>query len=171
MEAKPFPRLLWEKLPWLVVFAVGFGYDQWTKRWIIANFQERQIQPVTDWFNLTRLHNEGAAFSFLANAGGWQKHFFITLALVVSAVVAIWLWRLPTRNHKLLSGGLALILSGALGNAIDRLLYGHVVDFLDVYYQTYHWPAFNVADSCIFVGAFLVILDVFVNGDRDADSQ
>ena len=155
------------KLPWLIIFGVAFGFDQWTKRWVIANFEWRQIRPITEWFNLTRLHNEGAAFSFLANAGGWQKYFFLTLALAVSAFVAVWLWRLPNKDHKLLSGGLAFILSGALGNAIDRLLYGHVVDFLDVYYKTWHWPAFNVADSCIFIGAALVIIDMFVNGERD----
>lgn len=159
------------KLPWLVLFGAGFGVDQWTKRWVIEHFQLYQIKPVTSWFNLTRMHNEGAAFSFLADAGGWQKHFFIVLALVVSAIVAVWLWRLPDRNHKLLSGGLALILSGALGNAIDRFLYGHVIDFLDVYYQSWHWPAFNVADSCIFAGAALVILDAFINGDRDSSDS
>ena len=154
------------KLPWLIIFGAALGFDQWTKRWIVANFEERQIRPVVESFNLTRLHNEGAAFSFLADAGGWQKHFFVILALVVSAFVAVWLWRLPNKDHKLLSGGLAFILSGALGNAIDRLLYGHVVDFLDVYYKTWHWPAFNVADSCIFIGAALVIIDMFVNGER-----
>jgi len=155
------------KLPWLIIFGVALGFDQWTKRWIITNFKEHQIRPVVEWFNLTRLHNEGAAFSFLADAGGWQKYFFVTLALAVSAFVAVWLWRLPNKDHKLLSGGLAFIVSGALGNAIDRLLYGHVVDFLDVYYNTWHWPAFNVADSCIFIGAALVIIDMFVNGERD----
>ncbi len=159
------------KLPWLALFGVALGLDQWSKRWIVANFEWRQIEPITAWFNLTRLHNEGAAFSFLADAGGWQKHFFIVLALTVSAVVAVWLWRLPNKDHKLLSGGLALILSGALGNVIDRLLYGHVVDFLDVYYKTFHWPAFNVADSCIFIGAVLVILDMFVNGERDTTGE
>jgi signal peptidase II len=155
------------KLPWLLLFGAAFGLDQWTKRWIIANFKYGQIRPVMDSFNLTRLHNEGAAFSFLADAGGWQKHFFVGLALAVSAFVAVWLWRLPGKDHKLLSAGLAFILSGALGNAVDRLLYGHVIDFLDVYYKTWHWPAFNVADSCIFIGAALVILDMFVNGERE----
>lgn len=156
------------KLPWLALFGLGLGADQWTKRWIVDRFQEYQIQPVTGWFNLTRMHNEGAAFSFLADAGGWQKPFFITLASVVSLVVAVWLWRLPAKGHKLLSAGLALILSGAIGNVIDRIAYGHVIDFLDVYYQDWHWPAFNVADSCIFVGAALVILDAIANGDRDS---
>ena len=159
-------RLL-AKWPWLTLFALVLGLDQWTKRWIIANFEYAQIRPVFDSFNLTRLHNEGAAFSFLADAGGWQKHFFVGLALTVSVFVAVWLWRLPNKDHKLLSGGLAFILGGALGNAVDRLLYGHVIDFLDVYYKTWHWPAFNVADSCIFIGAALVILDMFVNGERN----
>ena len=155
------------KLPWLALFGIAFGLDQWTKRWVIANFQYREIQPVVEGFNLTRLHNEGAAFSFLADAGGWQKHFFVGLALAVSTFVAVWLWRLPGKDHKLLSAGLAFILGGALGNAVDRLLYGHVIDFLDVYYKTWHWPAFNVADSCIFIGAALIILDMFVNGERE----
>ncbi|MEM7084061.1 MAG: signal peptidase II [Pseudomonadota bacterium] len=164
-------RLL-AKLPWITLFAAVLGFDQWTKRWIIAHFQYAQIEPVFTGFNLTRLHNEGAAFSFLANAGGWQKYFFTTLALVVSAVVIVWFWRLPRRDHKLLSAGLMSIAAGALGNAIDRMLYGHVIDFIDVYYKTWHWPAFNVADSFIFIGAALVIIDMFVNGERtDARDQ
>lgn len=159
------------KMPWLALFGIALVADQWSKRWIIANFEYGQIEPIFTSFNLTRLHNEGAAFSFLADAGGWQKNFFVGLALVVSAFVAVWLWRLPSKDHKLLSAGLAFILGGALGNAIDRILYGHVIDFLDVYYKTWHWPAFNVADSCIFIGAALVIVDMFVNGERDVAGE
>ena len=153
--------------PWFIVTALVVIADQWTKRWIIDNFKYGQQQPVTEFFNLTRLHNEGAAFSFLADAGGWQKGFFITLGLAVSAFIAIWMMRLHQGGSRLLAAGLGFILGGALGNVYDRIAYGHVIDFLDFYYQSFHWPAFNVADSSIFIGAVLVIVDSFVNKSTD----
>lgn len=162
-------QYLLNKSPWLLLFGSTLALDQWTKRWIVANYEYGQIEPILSFFNLTRLHNTGAAFSFLANAGGWQKPFFITLGIVVSTFILVWLMRLPLRDHKLLSGGLALIASGAIGNVIDRISYGYVVDFLDVFYKTHHWPAFNVADSVIFSGVILVALDAFINGERDQE--
>ncbi|NNF17089.1 MAG: lipoprotein signal peptidase [Gammaproteobacteria bacterium] len=162
MTATP-SKTSWRLSPWFLLSGLVLGLDQWTKQWIIDNFEYGRYQAVFPHFNLTRLHNEGAAFSFLADAGGWQKTFFIVLGFAVSAVITIWIMRLEKGRNKLLGAGLALILGGALGNVIDRLLYGHVIDFLDFYYGTFHWPAFNVADSCIFLGAVAVILDSFVN--------
>ncbi|HBK83585.1 MAG TPA: signal peptidase II, partial [Flavobacterium sp.] len=114
---------------------------------VIANtMQLYQSIPVMPFFNLTYVHNTGAAFSFLSQAGGWQRWFFALLAIVVSGVLVVWMTRL--KNHEnLLAAALALILGGAIGNLIDRLAYGYVIDFLDVYYEAKHWPAFNIADS------------------------
>jgi signal peptidase II len=115
---------------------------------------------VMPYFNLTMAHNHGAAFSFLAQAGGWQRWFFIVLASVISIVLLVWLAKLKP-HAKLEAIALSLILGGAIGNVIDRIHYGYVIDFLDVYIGTSHWPAFNVADSAICVGAVLLIIDSF----------
>ncbi len=122
---------------------------------------------VLPYFNLTYVHNTGAAFSFLSDAGGWQRWFFAVLALLVSCALAIWITRLK-QNEILLAVALSMILGGAIGNLIDRVLYGYVIDFLDVYYQTWHWPAFNVADSAITLGVGLLLLESFGIG-RAAD--
>lgn len=106
------------------------------------------------------MHNKGAAFSFLSEAGGWQRWFFAGLALVISMVIAVWLSRLK-RHETLMAVALSLVLGGAIGNLIDRLAYGYVIDFLDVYYQTWHWPAFNVADSAITLGVMLMLAESF----------
>ena len=106
------------------------------------------------------MHNTGAAFSFLSDAGGWQRWFFAVLAAIVSIVIALWMARL--KKHEMMLGiALALILGGAIGNLIDRIAYGYVIDFLDVYYQSWHWPVFNVADSAITLGVILLILESF----------
>ncbi len=136
--------------------------DQISKHAILARFQLGERLPVIDgFFDLTLLYNPGAAFSFLADAGGWQKYFFLGLAVVVCA----WLARALVRQEFARPGrwGAALIIGGAIGNVVDRLLHGHVVDFLLFYYQTWHYPAFNLADSCICVGAGLLVWDSFVN--------
>jgi len=114
---------------------------------------------VIPYFNLTMAHNTGAAFSFLAGAGGWQRWFFIGLATAISIGLFIWLNKLA--KTKLEATSISLILGGAIGNVIDRIYFGYVIDFLDVYYGTYHWPAFNIADSAIVVGAALLIIDSF----------
>jgi len=114
--------------------------------------------PLTPWFDLTLHHNSGAAFSFLSSAGGWQRWLFTILALLVSAALLQWLRRLPSARW-LLALALALILGGALGNLIDRLLLGYVIDFISVHYRDWYFPTFNIADSAISVGAALVILD------------
>ncbi|MGM0563214.1 MAG: signal peptidase II [Pseudomonadota bacterium] len=116
----------------------------------------REVVPVTPFFNLTLAYNPGAAFSFLADGGGWQRWFFSALALVISVILAVWLWRLK-EEERVMAWPLSLIIGGAVGNLIDRLAYGHVIDFLDFYYGGYHWPAFNLADSAIVCGAGLMI--------------
>ncbi len=137
--------------------------DQLSKGWITAHFQYGEVLPLIDFLNLTLVYNTGAAFSFLSDAGGWQRWFFAILASGVSVVLVIWLAKLSDRQ-KLLSLSLALILGGAVGNLWDRMAYGHVIDFIDVYYGSYHWPAFNVADSAITVGAILLVIENFIPG-------
>jgi len=147
---------------WSWITALVIFLDQLTK--ILADTQLQYHRPVEimPMFNLTLMYNEGAAFSFLANAGGWQRWFFLILTSLVSIFLYSWLRKLKT--HQVLQySALALILGGAIGNLIDRAIYGHVIDFLDVYYQQHHWPAFNIADSAIFVGAALLIYDTIKN--------
>lgn len=141
---------------WLLLAAVIIVVDQVTKQWVLENFRLHEMRPVTGFFNLVLVYNSGAAFSFLAGAGGWQKWFFVSLALGIS----VWLVRL-LRQHageRLLPLAVSLILAGALGNMIDRLRFDAVVDFLDFHLAGYHWPAFNVADSAISVGVALMLL-------------
>ncbi len=146
-------------LRWLGVSAVVIALDQLTKSWVTSAFQLGDSVTVTSFFNLVLAYNTGAAFSFLAGAGGWQRVFFITIA-VIASVVIVYLLRKP-RNHTLLNVALALILGGAIGNVIDRIRLGHVVDFIQVHAAGYYWPAFNVADSAITIGAALLIWDSF----------
>lgn len=131
--------------------------DQFTKVLIVNTYQLGEGFSVTSFFNIVRVHNEGAAFSFLANAGGWQRWFFTALG-VIAAGVMVWMLK-QHPSQKLFGFGMACILGGAVGNVIDRVLYGYVVDFLDVHYAGIHFPAFNIADSGISVGAALLILD------------
>ena len=109
-------------------------------------------------FNWTLMHNTGAAFSFLAEAGGWQRWFFAVIAIVVSIVIVVWIKRLR-QDEKWQAIALALILGGAIGNVIDRILLGYVVDFIDIYYKQWSWPAFNIADSAIFIGVAMIIIE------------
>ena len=140
---------------WLALSAVVIALDQLTKQWVSQSLAFGEAIPVMPSFNLVLAHNTGAAFSFLAGAGGWQRGFFSVIAVVAAAVIV----HLLRKHHeeKIFSLALALILGGALGNLIDRILLGHVVDFLDFYVQGYHWPAFNVADMAITGGAGLLI--------------
>jgi len=134
--------------------------DQASKLVIASSMQLYQSIPITSFFKLTYVRNTGAAFSFLSDAGGWQRWFFAVLAILISIIIAVWLTRLK-KQETLLAVALSLILGGAMGNLIDRLAYGYVIDFLDVYYQTWHWPAFNVADSAITLGVMLMLLESF----------
>ena len=147
---------------WAWITALVIILDQITK--ILADNQLQYHVPVEvmPMFNLTLMYNKGAAFSFLASAGGWQRWFFLTLTSVVSIFLFIWIRKLKT-HQTFQYIALALILGGAIGNLIDRAVYGHVIDFLDVYYQQSHWPAFNIADSAIFIGAVLLIIDIIKN--------
>ncbi|MFM7066044.1 MAG: signal peptidase II [Gammaproteobacteria bacterium] len=141
--------------------------DQATKLWIVAAFQLYERLPVLPFMELTRLHNTGAAFSFLAGAGGWQRWFFTALAVVVSIGITLWLRQLQPRQQPLLAVGLASIMGGAIGNVIDRLLHGHVIDFLHFHWGERWWfPAFNVADIAITTGAGLIILDALLESRR-----
>ena len=153
---------------WLWLTLAVILLDQWTKWLITRNFFEYQSVAVLPVFDLVRLHNEGAAFSFLSDASGWQRWMFTALAIGVSAGLLVWLRRLPPRGQSLLAAALALIMGGALGNVIDRILLGHVIDFIHVHYQQWYFPAFNVADSSITVGAMLLILDSVLSGRRAA---
>lgn len=117
-----------------------------------------QSIPIMPYFNLTYLHNNGAAFSFLDSAGGWQRWLFTGLAIVMSSIITIWIIKLQ-KHETWMALALSLVLGGALGNLIDRIAYGYVIDFLDFYYQSWHWPAFNVADSAICVGVALMLLE------------
>jgi len=142
---------------WLALALVLVIADQFTKVLVLGSFQLGEGKVVTSFFNLVRVHNAGAAFSFLADASGWQRWFFTGLG-VVAAVLIVWM----LKNHpgqSLFCFAIACILGGAIGNVIDRVLYGYVVDFLDFHWAGMHFPAFNVADSAISVGAFCVVLD------------
>ena len=147
-------------MKWLWVSGVVLLADQCTK--LLADAMLTLYQPVAvmPYLAMRKAYNSGAAFSFLADESGWQRWFFIVLALIVITVLVVWLRRLPVAEVRARLA-LALILGGAAGNVIDRLVYGHVIDFIDVYYESWHWPAFNVADSAIFAGACLLLLDAF----------
>lgn len=146
---------------WLWLTAVVVILDQITKQWADRALEYfRPVAVIDGFFNFTLLYNKGAAFSFLSDAGGWQRWFFTALSAVISVVIFFWLRKLPAEK-RLLAAGLALILGGAIGNLIDRSLFGHVIDFIDVYYGNYHWPAFNIADSAITLGAACLLVDMF----------
>lgn len=146
---------------WLPLTAVLIILDQWSKAWIESRYFLGEYTPIFVWLDLTRLHNPGAAFSFLADAGGWQRWFFSVFALIVSGVLVIWLRRLHQHNERLLVVALACILGGAIGNVIDRLQHGYVVDFIHLHWGAAYFPAFNVADMAISVGAILILIDAF----------
>jgi signal peptidase II len=152
---------------WLWISVIVVLLDQVTKAVItrrLEEFDEIVLLPV---FSIVRLHNEGAAFSMLSDASGWQRWFFTILAIAVSIGILIWLRRLPARGQGLLAAGLAFVLGGALGNVIDRVLWGHVIDFIRVHYAGWSFPAFNVADTAITIGAALIILDNLLEWRRD----
>jgi signal peptidase II len=140
--------------------------DQATKFWIEAVFEEYEVKVVWPVFNLTLVYNPGAAFSFLSDAGGWQRWFFIGLAVVISLVLTAWLRRLQP-DERLTAFGLALVIGGAVGNLIDRVRLGKVVDFLQWHWQEWYWPSFNIADSAITVGVALLLLDAVLTGRRE----
>ena len=144
-------------LPWLGLAFLIVLVDQFTKLLVINQFALGDSQRVFSFFNLVRVHNSGAAFSFLAGAGGWQRWFFTGIAMV-AVVLIVWMLR-SHAGQRLFAFALANILGGAIGNVLDRLIHGYVVDFLDFHSRGWHFPAFNVADSAISIGAVCLILD------------
>ena len=144
-------------LKWLGLSLLAVILDQVSKLAVDGTMQLYESIQIMPFFRLTYVRNTGAAFSFLSDAGGWQRWFFAGLAIVISLVIAVWLTRLK-QHETLLAVALSLVLGGAVGHLIDRLSYGYVIDFLDVYYNTWHWPAFNIADSAITLGVILMLL-------------
>ena len=154
-------RRIW---PWLAWSLAIIAIDQLTKQWILGAYQLGDWTPITGFFNIVRAHNTGAAFSFLAGAGGWQRWLFVGIGVAATLLIV---WQL--RKHpgqKLFCFSLASILGGAIGNVVDRLQHGYVVDFLDFYWGRSHFPAFNAADIAISVGAALLILDEVLRARR-----
>ncbi len=146
------------RLWWLMLLVLVA--DQISKQVVIANMQWFDSIELLPFFNFTYVRNYGAAFSFLSDAGGWQRWFFTFIAVAISCVLAVWLAR-NSRAQLKLNLALSLVLAGAIGNLIDRSIYGYVIDFLHLYYQNWHYPAFNIADSAICLGAALLIWDSF----------
>lgn len=149
---------------WSVLAALIFGLDQYTKYWIQHRMIYGDVEPVTGFFNLVVAYNTGAAFSFLADAGGWQRIFFSAFAFLAVFIISLMIAR--RSSQKFLCFGLTLVLAGALGNVYDRIFLGHVVDFLDFHWAGYHWPAFNVADIAICVGAAIIVLIEFLSPQK-----
>jgi len=159
-------------IAWLVVAMVIVIADQATKWAIVEWVPLYDRVPINGFINLTHQKNTGAAFSFLANAGGWQRWFFVVLASAVSVVIAVWIWRIRKESQVILSMGLAFVLGGAVGNLIDRIRLGHVTDFVQVWFGSWAFPSFNVADAAISVGAALLIIDaLFFSGKQTSPAE
>ena len=162
MAAKPTSNAL----IWLLLSAIVIVLDQWSKAWVLASLPEYTAIPVIDGFwNWYRTYNTGAAFSFLADAGGWQTVFFTALALAISGLLGWWLWRTPRGDWRQ-ALPYALVIGGALGNVIDRLIHGHVIDFIQWHWRGHYWPAFNIADAAIVGGAIGIAVFGLLDGKR-----
>jgi len=153
--------LIWLWLSFLIILL-----DQATKLWANAILNFNEPVSVLPFLNFRLLYNPGAAWSLLADAGGWQRWFLSSLTIVISGFLLFWLFAIKRQQYWIASA-LALILGGALGNLIDRLMYGYVIDFIDFYYKTWHWPAFNIADSAISIGAIMLIIDALFFSKQD----
>lgn len=167
MALKPWRETGWRFL-WLTLLVLVL--DQFTKWIASSSLNLYETVPIMPFFNFTLAHNEGAAFSFLADAGGWQRWFFAVIALSVSSMIVFWL-RGNSHQQRWLNLALCLILGGALGNLWDRLYLGYVVDFLDFYWNSTHFPAFNIADSAISLGAFMLFVDMFMQEKNDREND
>ncbi|HGJ5873205.1 MAG TPA: signal peptidase II [Arsenophonus apicola] len=152
-------------LRWLWLTVVILIVDLGSKQLILNHFQLYESIPLMPYFNLAYAQNPGAAFSFLADKGGWQRWFFAFVAIVICVVLIVMMYR-QSVNKKLSNIAYALVIGGALGNLCDRLVHGFVVDFIDFYVGDWHWPTFNIADMAICIGAALIILDSFINTDK-----
>jgi signal peptidase II len=175
-----------QKSPYFLVVVVIFVLDQITKSWAVSGLNYSEPNDFLPFFNFTLLYNYGAAFSFLSDAGGWQRWFFASLAFAISILLVVWIIRLE-RTKKLELSALTFVLGGALGNLYDRVLLGYVVDFIDWFYpatqsclpffyarlelQTCHWPAFNIADACILIGVTALLVDTFLSKDPSNQEQ
>ena len=155
---------------WLCLAALVVGLDQWTKHLADTLLELHQPVSIMPHLNFTLIFNPGAAFSFLSNADGWQRWFFSGLSIVISVFIVVWL-RSTARDQAWMSCALSLVLGGALGNLWDRLTLGVVVDFIDVYWATWHWPAFNIADSAICVGAIMLLIGSFRDRTDKVDAS
>jgi len=144
--------------------------DQLSKYWVMTSFEEYEVLTVWPVFNLTLVYNTGAAFSFLSDAGGWQRWFFVAVGVLVSAAMVVWLSRLDERE-RLTAYGLAFVVGGAIGNLIDRILLGKVVDFLQWHWQDWYWPSFNLADSAITLGVVMLLIDGFFSGGSTKEKK
>jgi len=147
-------------LKWLWFSLAVFTLDQATKLWVVANFDLYDSIQIVPQLNITYVHNKGAAFSFLSSAGGWQRWFFVGVTLIASTILTVWLARLKA-SEEWMAVTLSLILGGAIGNLFDRISYGYVIDFVDVYYGASHWPVFNIADCAISIGVVMMLIDTF----------
>jgi signal peptidase II len=145
-------------LAWLLLSIAIIAADLLSKHWASNNLTLYSSQEITSWLNFHLAHNRGAAFSFLHDADGWQRWFFSSVSSIVSVILLVWLWQTP-RDAWRQALALSLVLGGAIGNLVDRLYLGYVVDFIDVHYAGWHWPAFNIADAAITVGIFLLVID------------
>jgi signal peptidase II len=155
---------------WLLLSAVVIALDLWTKAIALDHLALHEPVPViAGWLNWTLTYNYGAAFSFLSDAGGWQRWFFSALAVGVSLLLAVWLTRIPRHDWRQ-ALPFALIIGGAIGNLVDRIRYGYVVDFIDAYWGEHHWPAFNIADSAIVGGAIGMVLFTILAPARPANA-
>jgi signal peptidase II len=159
-------RLKLGALRWVPLGLLVILLDQTSKAVMESRFELFQVRGILPFLELTLLYNTGAAFSFLAGASGWQRWFFIALGITVSLGILLWLRTLEARRHALLAAGLSLIFGGALGNVIDRIWHGHVIDFIHFHWRQWEFPAFNVADAAITVGAALLILDALLERRR-----
>jgi signal peptidase II len=153
-------------LIWIWLSAIVVALDQLVKWYVVGKFELYEILAVAPVLDLTRLHNEGAAFGILADAGGWQRWFFLALAGAISLAIVYWLRSLPARGQNWLAIGLAFILGGAAGNAYDRFVDGYVVDYLHFHWGEHYFPAFNVADIAITTGAIMLIIDALLDSRR-----
>lgn len=157
-------------LKWLWLSLGSLLLDQISKIIVDKSMQLHESIAVMPFFNLTYMRNTGAAFSFLSEAGGWQRWLFTLLTIIITTVLVVWLSRLQ-KHETLLAVALSLILGGAIGNLIDRVLYGYVIDFVDVYFQTWHFATFNIADSAISIGVALMLLESFGVGKPPQDIE
>lgn len=156
-------------LIWLWISVLVLVLDQWTKNIASSSLELYVPNKITDFFNLTLMHNKGVAFSLLADQSGWQRYFLSVLALVIIVWLLYWLFK-NRHTQKLQNVSLVLVIGGALGNVYDRIMLGYVVDFIELHYKGYYWPAFNLADSAICLGAVLLIIDAIKNKDSEQET-